>query len=143
MDLFHDLGSLDHIVCTAANIDGAYQLLPELDLHAARRVIDSKLIGPILLAKHRAPRLTEGGSITLVSGIAAYRPAARGTVAACEQKSSVLAALAERLPVGRIGTTADIADAMCMQSAAIPGHIAIPFGSDRFIGQINRWIVGY
>ncbi|MBZ9696318.1 MULTISPECIES: SDR family oxidoreductase [unclassified Mesorhizobium] len=80
--LFAGIGGLDHIVSTAADIEGAYRLLPELGLEAAQRVVDSKLFGPLLLAKHGAPRLAVAGSMTFVSGIAAYRPAARGSVVA-------------------------------------------------------------
>ncbi len=81
-DLFEKVGSLDHIVSTAADIAGAYELLPSLDLKAAQRVVESKLYGPLLLAKHGSSRLSPAGSITFVSGIAAYRPAARGSVVA-------------------------------------------------------------
>lgn len=56
--LFQRLGGLDHIVSTAADIEGAYQLLPALELKAAQRVVESKLYGPLLLAKHGAPRLS-------------------------------------------------------------------------------------
>jgi NAD(P)-dependent dehydrogenase (short-subunit alcohol dehydrogenase family) len=80
--LFANGAPLDHIVCTAADFTGAYQLLPALELDAARRAIDSKIIGPILLAKHGNPNLVAGGSLTFTSGIAAYRPMARGTVVA-------------------------------------------------------------
>ena len=80
--LFGRIGPLDHIVTTAADIEGAYQLLPSLDIAAAQRVVDSKFIGPLLLAKHGAPVLSPRGSITFTSGIAAYRPAARGSVVA-------------------------------------------------------------
>ncbi|MEI9411731.1 SDR family oxidoreductase [Mesorhizobium salmacidum] len=149
--LFAGIGGLDHIVSTAADIDGAYRLLPELDLAAAQRVVDSKIFGPLLLAKHGAPRLAVAGSMTFVSGIAAYRPAARGSVVAAvnaalegmvralavelapirvnavspgwvdteiwaqvagDRKAETLAAMAERLPVGRIGQPDDIADAI-------------------------------
>ncbi|ESY93015.1 SDR family oxidoreductase [Mesorhizobium sp. LNHC209A00] len=149
--LFAGIGGLDHIVSTAADIEGAYRLLPELDLEAAQRVVDSKLFGPLLLAKHGAPRLAVAGSMTFVSGIAAYRPAARGSVVAAvnaaleglvralaielaplrvnavspgwvdteiwaqvvgKRKAETLAAMAERLPVGRIGQPEDIADAI-------------------------------
>jgi NAD(P)-dependent dehydrogenase (short-subunit alcohol dehydrogenase family) len=149
--LFTRIGGVDHIVSTAADIEGAYRLLPELDLKAAQRVVQSKLYGPLLLAKHGAPRLAATGSMTFVSGIAAYRPAARGSVVAAvnaaleglvralavelapirvnavspgwvdttiwaqvagDRKDETLAAMAERLPVGRIGQPDDIADAI-------------------------------
>ncbi|CAH1664474.1 SDR family oxidoreductase [Chelatococcus asaccharovorans] len=81
-DLFKRTGQLDHIVSTAADIEGAYELLPALKLEAAQRVVESKFYGPLLLAKYGAPMLSPAGSITFVSGIAAYRPAARGSVVA-------------------------------------------------------------
>ncbi len=81
-NLFEQIGPLDHVVSTAADIADAYELLPSLDLKAAQRVVESKFYGPLLLAKYGAPRLSASGSITFVSGIAAYRPAARGSVVA-------------------------------------------------------------
>ncbi|WP_413468317.1 SDR family oxidoreductase [Mesorhizobium sp. B1-1-8] len=149
--LFEDIGWLDHIVSTAADIEGAYRLLPEVELSAAQRVVESKFYGPLLLAKHGAPRLPPTGSLTFVSGIAAYRPAPRGSVVAAvnaaieglvralavelapirvnavspgwvdtpiwqlvagEKKNETLAAMAKRLPVGRVGRPEDIADAL-------------------------------
>jgi NAD(P)-dependent dehydrogenase (short-subunit alcohol dehydrogenase family) len=80
--LFSGTQTLGHIVTTAADITGVYELLPSLNIETARHVLDSKIIGPLLLAKHGAPRLAAGGSITFISGIAAYRPAARGSVVA-------------------------------------------------------------
>ena len=80
--LFAQCGPLDHIVSTAADIGGAYQLLPAMDVTVVRKAMDSKLLGPLLLAKHGAPLLAPGGSITFTSGIAACRPAARGSVVA-------------------------------------------------------------
>ena len=53
-DMFRRIGPLDHIVSTAADIEGAYELLPSLDLKAAQRVVGSKFYGPLLLAKHGA-----------------------------------------------------------------------------------------
>jgi NAD(P)-dependent dehydrogenase (short-subunit alcohol dehydrogenase family) len=81
-DLFKRVGRLDHIVSTAADIEGAYELLPSLALKAAQRVVESKFYGPLLLAKYGAPMLSATGSITFTSGIAAYRPSARGAVVA-------------------------------------------------------------
>lgn len=80
--LFASIGPLHHIVSTAADVGGVYVPLPEMQVSVARRVIDSKVLAPLLLAKHGAPRLEAGGSITFTSGIAAYRPAAKGTVVA-------------------------------------------------------------
>lgn len=149
--LFRQAGPLDHVVTTAADIEGAYRLLPELDIAAVQRVVASKLLGPLMLAKHGAPLLSPRGSLTFTSGIAAYRPAARGSAVAAvngalaslayalavelapirvnvvspgwvdspiwsqvagEQKTATLQAMAERLPVGRVGTPADIAQAI-------------------------------
>jgi NAD(P)-dependent dehydrogenase (short-subunit alcohol dehydrogenase family) len=95
--LLGQCSALDHIVTTAADIEGAYRLLPDLDMASARRVVDSKLIGPLLLAKHGAPVLSRTGSITFTSGIAAYRPAARGSVVAAI--NGALASLACALAV--------------------------------------------
>ncbi|AUW42957.1 SDR family oxidoreductase [Rhizobium leguminosarum] len=80
--LFRNSGPVDHIVSTAADIEGAYQLLPSIELAAAQRVVESKFYGPLLLAKYGAAHLPPSGSITYTSGIAAYRPAARGSVVA-------------------------------------------------------------
>ncbi|MDX8452878.1 SDR family oxidoreductase [Mesorhizobium sp. VK9D] len=149
--LFQRIGRLDHIVSTAAAIEGAYRLLPEIELSAAQRVVESKFYGPLLLAKHGAPKLPPSGSLTFVSGIAAYRPTARGSVVAAvnaaleglvralavelapirvnavspgwvdtpiwafvagEKKDETLAAMAKRLPAGRVGQPQDIADAI-------------------------------
>ncbi|NKK67911.1 SDR family oxidoreductase [Rhizobium leguminosarum] len=80
--LFRNSGPVDHIVSTAADIEGAYQLLPSIELTAAQRVVESKFYGPLLLAKYGAVHLPPSGSITYTSGVAAYRPAARGSVVA-------------------------------------------------------------
>ncbi|MBY5560289.1 SDR family oxidoreductase [Rhizobium leguminosarum] len=80
--LFCNSGPVDHIVSTAADIEGAYQLLPSIELTAAQRVVESKFYGPLLLAKYGAVHLPPSGSITYTSGVAAYRPAARGSVVA-------------------------------------------------------------
>ena len=150
-NLFDQAGPIDHVVSTAADIAGAYELLPSLDLEAAQRVVESKLYGPLLLAKYGAPKLSTAGSITFVSGIAAYRPAPRGAVVAAvnaaleglvralaielapirvnavspgwvdtsiwtfvagDKKDETLTAMAQRLPVGRVGQPVDIADAI-------------------------------
>ena len=66
-------------------------------LGAARKVFDSKFFGPLLLAKHGTSRLAAHGSMTFTSGIAAYRPAPRGSVVA--GVNGALASLAYALAV--------------------------------------------
>jgi NAD(P)-dependent dehydrogenase (short-subunit alcohol dehydrogenase family) len=67
------LGSVDHLVTTASA--RARGLLADLDRDAIRRSFDTKVIGPIMLAKHFAPTLAPDGSFTLFSGVAAFKPA--------------------------------------------------------------------
>lgn len=100
--LFQSTGMLNHIVWTAADVSGVYVPLIDMDVSCARRVVDSKVIAPLLLAKHGAPRLAAGGSIILTSGIAAYRPAPRGSVVAAINgaiESLVYALAVELAPV--------------------------------------------
>jgi NAD(P)-dependent dehydrogenase (short-subunit alcohol dehydrogenase family) len=102
--LFTSTGPIDHVVTTAADVAGAYQPIVSFDVEAARGVIDSKLIGAVLIAKHAAPKLTATGSITLTSGIAAYRPAPSGSMVAAVNAalSSLAAALAMELAPIRV-----------------------------------------
>ena len=76
--LFKDAGPVDHVVLTAADATGAYQRIRSLDLATARNLIDTKLTGALLVAKHADVT----GSVIFTSGIAAYRPAAGGSVVA-------------------------------------------------------------
>jgi len=172
--MFAELDAVDHIVATAADIEGAYRLLPDIELAAARRVMESKVYGPLLLAKHGATKLRANGSITYTSGIAAYRPSARGSVVASanaaleglvralavelapirvnavspgwvdtpiwsfvagDAKAATLQAMAERLPVGRVGQPGDIADAILflMQNGFTTGSVLHVEGGHRLI----------
>jgi NAD(P)-dependent dehydrogenase (short-subunit alcohol dehydrogenase family) len=172
--LFRRIGWLDHIVTTAADIRGSYELLPSLEIEAARRAVESKLFAPLLLAKHGAQTLRPGGSMTFTSGVAAYRPAARGTVVAAvnaaleglvralaielapirvnavspgwvdtpiwqfvagEKKGEILGAMAEKLPVGRIGRPEDIAEAIrfLMSNGFTTGAVLHVEGGHRLI----------
>jgi NAD(P)-dependent dehydrogenase (short-subunit alcohol dehydrogenase family) len=45
----------------------------DLDRDAIRLSFDTKVIGPLMLAKHLAPRMNEGGSFVLSSGVAAAK----------------------------------------------------------------------
>jgi NAD(P)-dependent dehydrogenase (short-subunit alcohol dehydrogenase family) len=65
------LGSLDHVVSTASA--RARGRLADLDQDAIRLSFDTKVIGPLMLAKHLGPRMREGGSFVLFSGVAAAK----------------------------------------------------------------------
>jgi NAD(P)-dependent dehydrogenase (short-subunit alcohol dehydrogenase family) len=174
VEMFAACGPLDHIVSTAADIGGAYELLPALEVAAARKVVESKFIGPLLLAKHGAATLAAKGSITYTSGIAAYRPAARGVVVAGvngaleslayalaielapmrvnvvspgwvdtpiwkqvagDEARAKLDAMAQKLPVGRIGRPEDIADGIrfLMRNSFATGSVLHLDGGHRLV----------
>jgi NAD(P)-dependent dehydrogenase (short-subunit alcohol dehydrogenase family) len=46
------------------------------------RAVRSKFLGPFFAAQLAVPEMSSGGSITFTSGIAAYRPARGGALAA-------------------------------------------------------------
>lgn len=68
-----ELGSVDHVVSLAA--DHANGPVTELDVADVRKAFDAKVIGPVLLAKHFAPSIADGGSLLFFSGVAAWKPA--------------------------------------------------------------------
>jgi NAD(P)-dependent dehydrogenase (short-subunit alcohol dehydrogenase family) len=65
------LGSVDQVVSTASA--RARGRLADLDRDAIRLSFDTKVIGPLMLAKHLAPRMNEGGSFVIFSGVAAAK----------------------------------------------------------------------
>ena len=65
------LGTVSHVVSTASA--RARGRMADLDRDAVRRSFDTKVIGPLMLAKHLAPRMTDSGSFTLFSGAAAAK----------------------------------------------------------------------
>ncbi|WP_433593651.1 SDR family oxidoreductase [Nocardia sp. CA-145437] len=78
--VFETVGTVDHVISTAADVAGTYGPIATFDFEKGRGFIETKLIGSMLLAKHA--RLSDNGSLTVVSGIAAYRPAAGGAMVA-------------------------------------------------------------
>ncbi|MBO0770286.1 MAG: SDR family oxidoreductase [Actinobacteria bacterium] len=77
--LFERTGRLRHLVVTAADLPyGPATTLTEEDM---MRAVRSKLLGPFFAAQQAAGRIS-AGSITFISGIAAYRPAPGGALAA-------------------------------------------------------------
>jgi NAD(P)-dependent dehydrogenase (short-subunit alcohol dehydrogenase family) len=117
--LFERIGRLDHLVCTAADISGAYVMLEALDRSALERAINSKIVAPILLAKYAAPRLPAHGSMTFTSGIAAYRPRPKGVAVAAINAAieGVVRAMAIELAPLRI-------------NAVSPGWVRTPIWED-------------
>jgi NAD(P)-dependent dehydrogenase (short-subunit alcohol dehydrogenase family) len=68
------LGTVDHVVSAAsARVRGR---VADLDRDAVRLSFDTKVIGPLMLAKHLAPRMNPGGSFVIFSGVAAAKIAA-------------------------------------------------------------------
>lgn len=65
------LEAVGHVVSTASA--RARGRLADLDRDAIRLSFDTKVIGPLMLAKHLAPRMTGGGSFVLFSGVAAAK----------------------------------------------------------------------
>ncbi|QII02156.1 SDR family oxidoreductase [Rhodococcoides fascians A21d2] len=68
-----EVGSVDHVVSLAA--DHANGSVADLDVADIRKAFDTKVIGPIVLAKHFASSIAEGGSLLFFSGVAAWKPA--------------------------------------------------------------------
>jgi NAD(P)-dependent dehydrogenase (short-subunit alcohol dehydrogenase family) len=65
------LGSVSHVVSTASA--RARGKVPDLDRESVRLSFDTKVIGPLMLAKHLAPRVAEGGSFVIFSGVFATK----------------------------------------------------------------------
>ncbi|HVT69865.1 MAG TPA: SDR family oxidoreductase, partial [Trebonia sp.] len=65
------LGTVTHIVSTASA--RARGKIADLNRDDLRLSFDTKVIGPLMLAKHLAPRIDPGGSIVVFSGVAAAK----------------------------------------------------------------------
>lgn len=65
------LRTVDHIVSTASA--RARGVLADLDRDAIRLSFDTKVIGPLMLAKHFAPRMNQHGSIVIFAGVASAK----------------------------------------------------------------------
>lgn len=70
---FAKVGEFDHLVYTAA--DGLTTTeLAKTDLKAARKMLDLRFWSVLAAVKYASPKLREGGSITLTTGIYGPRP---------------------------------------------------------------------
>ncbi|RSD13769.1 SDR family oxidoreductase [Amycolatopsis eburnea] len=93
--LAEEAGEVDYLVTLgSAPANGP---VATLERDAVARAFDAKVIGPLLLAKHFAPRFRDGGAMVLFSGVAAWRPALERTVMATT--NGAVAFLAEALAV--------------------------------------------
>ncbi len=147
--LFEQIGHIDHVFTTAATVTLGAGLAA--DTEKLRPTMDTRFWGSLYAAKYGAAQMKNGGSITFMSGVSAWRPRPGGSVgsASCgaieafarslaidlapirvntiapglidtplidalvgERKHDLIAMQASRLPVKRIGTPNDIADAV-------------------------------
>jgi NAD(P)-dependent dehydrogenase (short-subunit alcohol dehydrogenase family) len=93
--LFAQVERVEYVAVTAADATGVYGRTTDVATATARAVVDTKLLGAWLVAKHAAGRVT--GSITYTSGINAYRPNGSNTIMAAA--NGALASLAYGLAI--------------------------------------------
>lgn len=71
--LFRGIGELDHLLVTATPPASSRPFL-EQDAAEVRAFLEGKLLGSWACARHAAPRMRPGGSITFLTGCASIRP---------------------------------------------------------------------
>jgi NAD(P)-dependent dehydrogenase (short-subunit alcohol dehydrogenase family) len=100
--LLERIGALDHVLCTAGAVVHAPRLAG--DLPALRATADLRLAAALHLARHAAPRLRAGGSLTLMSGSSSVRPHPGGALdsAGCAAVEGLTRALALELAPLRV-----------------------------------------
>ncbi|MEK3949719.1 SDR family oxidoreductase [Paenibacillus sp. FSL H7-0703] len=69
---FEKVGSYDHLIVSAAETSGGSFL--QLETDQARKLFENKFWGQYYAAKYGASQLSTEGSITLFSGVVAYKP---------------------------------------------------------------------
>ena len=80
------LGTVDHVVSTASARARGH--VTDLDREAVRLAFDTKVIGPIMLAKHLGSRMPPDGSFVFFSGATAVKPEI-GTLAVAATNGAV------------------------------------------------------
>jgi NAD(P)-dependent dehydrogenase (short-subunit alcohol dehydrogenase family) len=65
------VGTIDHVVSTASA--RARGTLADLERASLRLSLDTKVLGPLMLAKYLAPQMNPNGSIVLFSGVNAFK----------------------------------------------------------------------
>lgn len=111
--LFAELGAFDHLVVTAAETKGGPFLTTATS--ASRQLMDNKFWGQYYAAKYGAPNLNPHGSITLFSGVVAFKAMAG---------SSVLGAV--NAAVANLGQTLALELAPLRVNTVSPGIIDTP-----------------
>ncbi|MCP5401504.1 MAG: SDR family oxidoreductase [Novosphingobium sp.] len=88
-DFFDGAGDFDHIVTTAGDWGkGRRGPFAEIDMADADALFRVRFWGAAILAKHGAAHVRPGGSITLTSGMSAFRPQ-KGSVMATAMAGSI------------------------------------------------------
>jgi NAD(P)-dependent dehydrogenase (short-subunit alcohol dehydrogenase family) len=102
--LFERVGELDHLLVTASS--GSPGPFLDQDLTHARSFMDGKFFGSWTAARYAAPRLSDRGSITFVTGAAVVRPPVHGSMiaAAFAAIEALTRALAVELGPRRVNT---------------------------------------
>jgi NAD(P)-dependent dehydrogenase (short-subunit alcohol dehydrogenase family) len=80
------LGTVDHVISTASA--RARGRVADLDREAVRLAFDTKVIGPMMLAKHLSSRMPQDGSFVFFSGATAVKPEI-GTLAVAATNGAV------------------------------------------------------
>jgi NAD(P)-dependent dehydrogenase (short-subunit alcohol dehydrogenase family) len=94
--LFERVGTLDHLLITAAPTPGGPGAFLQQDVASAQTFMKEKFFGSWAAARWAAPRMPASGSITFLTGAASVRPRAgismiSATFAALETLSTALA----------------------------------------------------
>jgi NAD(P)-dependent dehydrogenase (short-subunit alcohol dehydrogenase family) len=122
--LFNGETRVDHIFVSAGELRPGTADLVRADLESLRSILDVRLLGVARVVRHARPRMNDGGSITLMSGLYSSRPAAGGAMAAAAVAGveGIIRALALDLAPIRV-------------NAVVPGLIETPlwdsFGPQR------------
>jgi len=86
---FRLLGDFNHVVSTAGDWGNARRgAFVEMDMHEAEALFRVRFWGAAILAKHAAWHLDDDGSITLTSGMSAFKPQ-KGSVMATAMAGSI------------------------------------------------------
>lgn len=86
---FTSSGQFDHIVSTAGDWGKARRgRFQEMQIEAAKALFEVRFWGSARLAQHGASAISPGGSLTLTSGMSAFRPS-KGSVMATAMAGSI------------------------------------------------------